>query len=247
MIGRTARPERRPGTDETPSAVARAWSRAVTAVLLAAGVCAFAPRGSQTLAYLAEEAPVVAVGRVRQSVTPSPAGRSFRIDVETTLKGKVQGGALVLWVPSTEEGIALAPGQRVIFFLSHVPDRPIFRAAGATGKGLWRIAGDEAGVVDPALIGPVRDLLAALGGGGGDQAVIAVLVRQVEDGRERVREDAAADLERRCPRGCVVDAPSRDRLRVLAARAPKGSAYRQSLLRAAGVPSDAPSDAGGSP
>lgn len=215
-----------------------ARGRAVAALVLAACLGAFAPRGSQTLAFLAEDAQVVALARVRERVTPSPPGASFRLDVEQALKGSVPGGTLVLWIPATEDGISLAPGQRAIFFLSEVPDRPVFRDAGATGKGLWRIAGSEAGVVDPALIGPLREILSALGERHGGRALLGVLVRHAGDNRERVREDAAADLERRCPEGRALDAPARARLRALAAKAPKESAYRRSLLSAAGSPAD---------
>jgi hypothetical protein len=191
----------------------------------------FHPRGSQTLGYLAEHAPLIAIGTVRAAAAPGVPGAAWEVTLERPLKGKPPGDRVTVWLPEAD-GDALAPGRRVLFFLSPAPEHPLF--TGKKARPVWVVEGAEAGAADPALAREVSEILAALGPGRGTAATLRVLVKQAGDARARVREDAAAELERRCPKGCALDAPSRARLRNLAAKAPPGSVYRSSLLRACG-------------
>lgn len=203
------------------------------AVAVACLLLAFAPRGSRTLGYLSENSTLVALGTLVKPVPSAHGGVAWRFSVDRTLKGKTPGRRLSVWIPPFEPLRPFTAGEQVVLFLSPVPDRTPFRHLKAVGKGLWRIQGGESGVIAPLLLPAVEEMVAALSRGDRD-ALVALLIRQAGDARVRVREDAAADLGRLCPAGCPLDAPNRARLMELARKAHPESAYRKSLLCAAG-------------
>jgi hypothetical protein len=227
--------EKRSLTKERPRTATEDAARALFVGLLGAILLlAFAPRGSRSLGYLCETSSHVVVGKVEKSAKNVPGGQAWRISVETVLKGKVPKSRVTVWIPDFDPALRLDPGQRALLFLSPVPDRPLFRRLKVVGRRLWRVEGSVAGVADPQLASPVQALISALGTGSG-QEILTVLAEQAKHADRRVRHDAAADLERRCPSGCDLDATSQARLRALAEGAPAGSDYRKSLLRVIGA------------
>jgi hypothetical protein len=213
-----------------PGRRARALGVALLGAVLAV---AFTPRGSGSLGTLCETSRLVLVGRVGEPVPRAPAGRAWRVSIETVLKGKPPRGGLTVWIPDFDAALKLEREQRALFFLSPVPDRPLFRRMRAVGLGLWRVEGSSAGVADPALAPEAGALIGALRSDD-RRAILEVLIVQAAHGDVRVRRDAAEDLERRCPNGCALDGRAHARLRALAGAAPQGSDVRRSLFRAAG-------------
>ncbi|MDP3938978.1 MAG: hypothetical protein Q8R92_12710 [Deltaproteobacteria bacterium] len=225
---------------------ARAF-RLTALVVLVVLLAAFAPRGSESIGYLAETSALVVLGTVHEAPGKSPAAAStgtvLALKIERVLKGRAPKGPLVIWIPSHENPSALEAGQRAILFLSPVPDLPFYRRAGVAGRRLWRIDGAAAGVLDPALEAPVKEMVVALRSGENSD-VLNTLVHQAGNSAPRVQEDAIADLERRCQAGCALDAAGRARLRALGLAAPAGSALRKQFLRAAGENSGRPAAGG---
>ena len=193
---------------------------------------AFSPRGSGTIGYLSETAPLIVLGRLDTSREAGEGATVWRLRIERVLKGEAPGGKLGLWVPDYARGVPVQRDGRALYFLSPVPDRAHFRRMQAVGKNLWRIAGMPSGIAEETLLPAVEALIAALSEGD-REALVAVLLRQAGDRNPRVREDAAADLDRICAAGCAMDASARARLRRLARKSLPGSPYRASLLRAA--------------
>ncbi|MFQ5458585.1 MAG: hypothetical protein ACE5FC_09080, partial [Myxococcota bacterium] len=186
---------------------ARAGRAPAILAALAGALCltAFMPRGAGTIGTLSETAPLIVLGRAVASREAGAGATVWRLRVERVLRGKAPSGEVGLWVPDYAQGVRVKRGVRTLYFLSPVPDLPHFRRVHAAGKGLWRLAEIPSGIAEAALLPAVEALIAARSGGNRD-ALVAVLLSQAGDPNPRVREDAAADLDRICAAGCPLDA-----------------------------------------
>jgi hypothetical protein len=140
------------------------------------------------VAVLCEAVVVAHVGSV--SNAPAATGGSLAFWVDRTLKGRLNGGRDIIWIPRKELPKVQADGKLWLLFLSSL------------GDGSWHVAaGSEAETVESVTAPKLAEISKAIGsfapkqdGEAPDDAELVSLVKKAARGSQEARRDAMQKL-----------------------------------------------------